>query len=275
VSTKITTSDQGVSLLFYRKRVHASRLTRSWLALLIRDHRRKIGSRHRKVDEREQALLVLVYLLEGETYTDLAASFDLGTTTAWRYVQEGLMLAARHAPSLKHAARLAAKLGFACLDGTLIAIDRVADDRPYYSGKHKHHGMNVQVIAGPTGEVLWVSAALPGSTHDLTAARAHRILHILQAAGLTVLADKGYIGAGGMVIVPVKGRNLPDDRHDYNRAHAALRGPAERANAQLKQFKILTRLRCSPAKATQTVRAVHAIHLVELDYKAEQAALAA
>jgi hypothetical protein len=266
---------RGVSLLFYRKRVHASRLTRSWLALLIGDHRRKIGSRYRKIDEHEQALLVLVYLLEGETYTDLAVSFGVGTTTAWRYVQEGIMLAARYAPSFKQAARLAAKLGFACLDGTLILIDRVGDDRPYYSGKHKRHGVNVQVIAGPTGEVLWVSAALPGSTHDLTAARAHKILKALQAAGLTVLADKGYIGAGGTLIVPVKGKNLPDDRHEYNRAHAALRGPAERANAQLKQFKILTKLRCSPSKATPLVRAVHAIHLVELDYKAEQTALAA
>ena len=262
-------------MLFYRKRVHASRLTRSWLALLIKDHRRRIGSRHRKIDDREQALLVLVYLLEGETYQDLAASFGIGTTTAWRYVQEGITLAARYAPSLNQATALAAKLGFACLDGTLIAIDRVADDRPYYSGKHKHHGVNVQVIAGPKGEVLWVSAALPGSTHDLTAARAHRILDALEAAGLTVLADKGYIGAGGALIVPVKGKNLTDDRLELNRAHAALRGPAERANAQLKQFKILTKLRCSPTKATQTVRAVHAIHLIELDLKAEETTHAA
>jgi hypothetical protein len=37
VSTKITTSNRGVSLLFYRKRVNTSRLTRSRLALLIYD----------------------------------------------------------------------------------------------------------------------------------------------------------------------------------------------------------------------------------------------
>ena len=33
------------------------------------------------------------------------------------------------------------------LDGTLLPIDRVAADRPYYAGKHKRHGMNVQVLA--------------------------------------------------------------------------------------------------------------------------------
>jgi hypothetical protein len=27
------------------------------------------------------------------------------------------------------------------LDGTLIPIDRVARDKPFYSGKHKKHGM--------------------------------------------------------------------------------------------------------------------------------------
>lgn len=39
-------------------------------------------------------------------------------------------------------------LAYAILDGTLIPIDRVADQKPYYSGKHKRHGVNVQVIAG-------------------------------------------------------------------------------------------------------------------------------
>jgi hypothetical protein len=47
-----------------------------------------------------------------------------------------------------------------------IAIDRVAAGRPFYSGKHKRHGMNLQVIASPTGDIPWVSGALPGSVHD-------------------------------------------------------------------------------------------------------------
>jgi hypothetical protein len=31
----------------------------------------------------------------------------------------------------------------------------VAADRPFYSGKHRKHGMNLQVIASPEGEILW------------------------------------------------------------------------------------------------------------------------
>lgn len=42
--------------------------------------------------------------------------------TVWRYLRE------------------AVRLAYAILDGTLIPIDQVADQRPYYSGKHKRDG---------------------------------------------------------------------------------------------------------------------------------------
>jgi hypothetical protein len=45
------------------------------------------------------------------------------------------------------------------IDGTLIPIDRVAADRPFYSGKHHCHGMNLQVISSPHGEIVGVRAA--------------------------------------------------------------------------------------------------------------------
>jgi hypothetical protein len=35
------------------------------------------------------------------------------------------------------------------IDGTLIPIDLVAADRPFYSGKHRRHRMNLQVISAP------------------------------------------------------------------------------------------------------------------------------
>ena len=76
--------------------------------------------------------------------------------------------APRCSGKLRAAVRDAKRAGHAyvILDGTLIPIDRVAADRPFYSGKHKKHGMNLQVIASPDGDILWVSGALPGSVHD-------------------------------------------------------------------------------------------------------------
>jgi len=107
-----------------------------------------IGSCWRKLNPGQQELLVLAYLRKGETFAEMAAGFGVGTTTAWRYVNETVALLAARAPKLRKAARDAEKAGYAyvVLDGTLIPVDRVAADRPFDSGKHKKHGMNLQVI---------------------------------------------------------------------------------------------------------------------------------
>ena len=150
----------------------------------------------------------------------------MGVATAWRYVTETVRLLAARAPTLGPALDAARKAGhaFVIIDGTLIAIDRVAKDRPFYSGKHHRHGMNLQVISAPDGAILWVSGPLPGSAHDLTAARIWGIVRALAAAGLITLADKGYIGAGQPILVPYRGRGKPASQKTANSAHARLRG---------------------------------------------------
>ena len=155
-------------MLFYRAALPLSRKTLNYAAGIIRRHLKAIGSRWRKLNSGQEALLVLAYLRKGETFAQLAAGFGIGRTTAWRYVNETVELLAARAPKLRAAVRDAKKSGHAyvILDGTLIPIDRVAADRPFYSGKHKRHGMNLQVIASPDGDILWVSGALPGSVHD-------------------------------------------------------------------------------------------------------------
>jgi hypothetical protein len=80
-------------------------------------------------------------------------------------------------------------LAYAILDGTLIPIDRVADQKPYYSGKHRRYGMNVQVIADASGRLVRASAALPGSTHDLTGAHAHGIIDALSSDDVMTFAE--------------------------------------------------------------------------------------
>ncbi len=89
------------------------------------------------------------------------------------------------------------------VDGTLLPTDRVRADQPYYSQKHKKHGMNVQVIARPDGTPLWFSRATPGRTHDLTSARAHGIVQACPTRQILVLADHAYQGAGARLPHPV------------------------------------------------------------------------
>ena len=158
-------------MLFYRAALPLSSRTLTFTAGLIRRHRAAIGSPWRKLNPARQGLLVLAYLRKGDTFAELAAGFEVGTATAWRYVNETTALLAARAPKLRTAIRDAVKAGYAyvIVDGTLIPVDRVAADRPFYSGKHKRHGMNLQVIAGPCGDIVWVSGALPGTVHDMKA----------------------------------------------------------------------------------------------------------
>ena len=46
-----------------------------------------------------------------------------------------------------------------------------------------------------------------------------------------------------------------------NRPDARLRGPGERANAQLKSWRILRKLRCGPTKAGHLVKAIAALQI--------------
>jgi hypothetical protein len=106
---------------------------------------------------------VLAYLRKGDTFAETGAGFEAGTATAWRYVNETVALLAARSPRLRRALDDAKDAGYAyvVIDGTLIPIDRVAADRPSYSGKHRCHGMNLQVISSPRGDVLWVSGRCP------------------------------------------------------------------------------------------------------------------
>ena len=251
-------------MLFYRAALPLSSRTLTYVSGIIRRHRSAAGSRWRKLNPAKQALLVLVYLRKGETFAELAAGFGVGTATAWRYVNETVELLAVRAPKLRQAVRDATRKGHAyvVVDGTLIPIDRVAADRPFYSGKHKRHGMNLQVIASPGRDILWVSGPLPGAVHDKKAEWIWGVLAELEAVGLIVLADKGYQGAAHAK-VPYKGKNKPESQKDANRAHAKLRSPGERANAQLKSWLILRKLRCCPWRAGQLAKAIHALQIRE------------
>ena len=117
--------------------------------------------------------------------------------------------------------------------------------------------MNVQVVAGPDGTIVWTLGAMPGKVHDLTAARVWGILRELEKTGILTLADKAYQGAeASVVITPYKGKDKPESQKQANRSHAKFRGPGERANAQLKSWRILRKLRCSPSKAGHIVKAI-------------------
>lgn len=123
----------------------------------------------------------------------------------------------------------------------------MAADRPFYSDKHKKHGMNVQVLADPLGRLIWASPALPGAVHNIRAARTHGIIDALAGEDVPRWADKGYQGAGGTVRVPFRGRweNLSAGQQAVNRFHARSAPWAEQAVATLKHRRLSGSTRCT------------------------------
>ncbi len=136
--------------------------------------------------------------------------------------------ACSHLSKLAPALRAASAAGYAFVvpDGPLIPVDRLTPDRPLFSGQHRKHGTNLQVISSPKAKLVWVSEPLLGAVHDLTAARIWGIPGALAAAGLATRSDKGYTAAGEAAITPYRGRNKPAAQKNANRATPGCALPA-------------------------------------------------
>lgn len=242
---------------------------------LLARRQAELGTRagRRALDVWDQAVLALRWYVDDTRVKQLARDARIGLSTAYRYIDEALDVLAAAMPSLP-GALLAAKIAGhdrVMIDGTLIPIDRLKIAGPtkgvdlWWSGKHKKHGGNVQVVTVSDGWPIWVSPVCPGRTHDTTAARTHEgLLDALHAWTLDedgmpsgrrhALADLGYVGEADRLTVPVKtpkGATLTADQKCYNLLQAALRAVAERGNALLKGgFKAIDKISMSPSKIT-------------------------
>ncbi|MFD0357956.1 transposase family protein [Streptomyces sp. NPDC127110] len=201
----------------------------------------------------------------------------MSTSAVRRWRDELIGLLAAQAPRLDRALMKVAKQGgeVVLIDGTLIRTQRRTGraDRRNYSGKHRSHGLHFLVLTDEKGRLIWISAARPGRTHDNTADHHDHILTHLRAAGLGALADLGFRGLDNDIRDPVivtgyaasRTHKLTPGQKDANRVLAVGRAPVEHGFAHIKNWRIFTKLRTDPARATQLLRALFVLTNLEVN----------
>jgi hypothetical protein len=249
----------------YTATLSARRETVLYLSGLLHAERIRRGTRAatRCLGSFKQAVLVLRWFLDNTRLVQLAGDNAIGKSTAYDYLHEGIDVLAAQRPDLHTALQAAKQAGHSHinLDGTLIYTDRISIPGPtpgvdlWWSGKHSHHGGNIQVLSTPDGWPLWTSEVRPGREHDVTCLRTHEGLldAIREWTGQQdqhALGDLGYEGEPEVFILPIKktkGTKLTDDQKMHNWLQAYARARAEQANSLLKTtFKALRRVSLSP-----------------------------
>ncbi|WP_331734172.1 transposase (plasmid) [Streptomyces sp. NBC_01220] len=263
--------------LVYQCRLPLSTRTVNHLADLLRRHLKAIRSRWRILPPGKIAVIVLAVLRHDQRLADMAGGNDVSESSVRRWRDELIGLLAAQAPRLDRALKKVAKQGgeLVLIDGTLIRTRRRTGkaDRRNYSGKHRSHGLHFLALTDENGRVIWISAARPGRTHDNTAARHDHVLAHLRAAGLGALADLGFRGLDNNIHDPVivtgyaatRTHKLTPGQKEANRVLAVGRAPVEHGFAHLKNWRILTKLRTDPGRATQLLRALLVLTNLEVN----------
>jgi hypothetical protein len=255
-----TTQPAEGTPLVYQCALPLSRQTLTYVADLLRGHLKKIGSRWRKLPPGKIALIVLATLRHDHRLADMAGGNGVSASTICRWTWEVIRLLAARAPRLDRALATITKQGGAAvlLDGTLIPTRRRTGtaNRRNYNGKHKKHGLLFLALTDENGNLTWISPAHRGAASEITAARHDHLPSRLRAAGLGALADLGFTGLdpdpGDPVIITgyksTATRKTTPAQRQANQALSAARAPVEHGFSDLKNWRILTRLRLNPGQ---------------------------
>lgn len=259
---------EGSPPLIYQVKLSLSTSVVNHVAGLIRARRKAIDSRWRKLSPGRQALLVLAFLRHDQRLADLAGGNGISAATLRRWVIEVIGLLAAQAPRLDRALKKIADKGgvVVLLDGTLVRTRRRTgdQDRPNYSGKHKAHGLLFLALTDEKGNLIWISSAAPGRSSEITTARRNKITAQLRKAGLGAIADLGFVGLDDDPEDPViitgrkaaRGKPLTAAQKEANRLVSRERAANEHGFANLKAWRVLTKVRMSAAYATTLLRAL-------------------
>ena len=211
-------------------------------------------------------VLTLVYVRQNLNQAAVGDLFGVSQSTVSRVYRGIIPLIGQalclHVPSLEEAIRGRLVL----VDGTDIPTGNRAGHEDNYSGKRRRSGLNIQVAADTDGDLLGVSAPLPGSMHDRKAFNESGWEELL--AYTPTIADPAY--QGSHAITPRKrsqGGELSTGDKANNRTISSLRSAIERCIAHLKNWKILaTGYRGRLSELPDVLRIIVALEFYRLDW---------
>jgi hypothetical protein len=208
------------------------------------DWNKPVG-RPKKLSLLQALRLTLSRLRRNATYQDLHEDFDIGRSTAWDYYQDMVdFLADTFGCTDEKALRMLLEGKICLIDGTLVPTFNWKHRKDLLSGKHRRHGVNVQLFVDVHGRLIGASRAFPGSWHDIHCFREAGWVDLASHAGGGVgVGDLGYEGEPGAVRTPTKkkpGQELSDAERRRNTQFAKIRVAVEWGVGHMKNWRIMT-----------------------------------
>jgi len=193
------------------------------------------------LDLRTQIQLAVTYLRINVSQAFLGQTFGVSQSTASRVITGITPILARLLKDLVPDPEEASRGTTLLVDGTLAPCWSWKNAPELYSGKHKTTGHNLQILSDLSGSLMYISAPLPGKTHDAEALRQLNLSALLTSISTgNAIGDKGYQGC--KIITPTKkpqGAELRDDLKANNTIINGLRATIERVIANIKTWRIL------------------------------------
>jgi hypothetical protein len=190
------------------------------------------------------SVALVVYLIrKNPTQEEAAAVFDVSQSTVsrrWDLLRPliGKALSCEILPP----SRIGGAFGSYLVDGTVCPTWDWRSVPDLYSAKAGYPGMNVQIAANLDGRIAAIGPVpVHGARHDAYAYAASGLAELL--AGLHTMADLGYVGVGGIDLVPAKrlpGRDLHERQLVFNKDHSVIRAAVERAVAHFKCWRMFS-----------------------------------
>ncbi|XP_046575474.1 putative nuclease HARBI1 [Haliotis rubra] len=156
-----------------------------------------------------------------------------------------------------------------CIDGTHVRIQAPTQDEPAYVNRKGWHSINVQAVCDDKGNITYLCASWPGSTHDSHIFRTSNLRQHLEANHTRisdgfVLGDSGYACRPYLLTPYLHPQGNPQQR--YNDRLCRTRVTIERTFGRLKRrFHFLySEIRMNPGKVCKIILTCAILHNIAI-----------